>query len=100
MVTKAGRRRRSNFTPKLKPKPEVKVEVKPEVKVEVKPVKIKAKKIGVFMAVYTGTARNIRISGVGRIHPGKEFEVSEKIAKSLRLDDSFKVRLSYKEVEV
>jgi len=65
-----------------------------------KQVKIKRKRKQIFLAKYIGTAKNIRLSGIGRIYIGKEFEVSEKIANALGFDENFKVKTIYKYIEV
>lgn len=62
--------------------------------------KKKKKRVYTYLAKYTGTAKNIRLSGIGRIYIGKEFEVSENVANALRLDENFEVRKSYTYVEV
>lgn len=74
--------------------------VEPEsVVTEIKP-KPKRKRVHVYLAKYVGTAKQITLSGVGRIHPGVEFEVSENIANTLGLDENFEVRTTYKYIEV
>jgi len=75
----------------------VEVVPEPELVVEEKP---KRKRKHVHVATYTGTAKDITLSGVGRIHPGKEFEVSERIANALKLDRNFEVKTTYKYIEV
>lgn len=77
----------------------VEVESEPVVEPVVKE-KPKRKRMHVHVAKYTGTAKNITLSGVGRIRPGKEFEVSENIANSLKLDRNFEVKTTYKYIEV
>jgi len=54
------------------------------------------KKTEVYYATYTGKHRDIKISGVGRIYIGKEFEVQDKkIYFALKLDPNFKTRIGY-----
>jgi hypothetical protein len=78
---------------------EIVEEPKPEPVVEEEP-KPKRKREYIHVAKYVGTAKKITLSGVGRIHPGKEFEVSENIANTLKLDENFEVRTTYKYIEV
>ena len=54
------------------------------------------KRMKKYFAVYKGTAKNIRLSGVGKIYIGKEFEVSEKIGLTLMNDPNFEVKTRYK----
>lgn len=61
---------------------------------------IKKKRKEIFLAKYIGTAKNIKLSGIGKIYIGKEFEVSEKIVNALKLDRNFEVRTIYKYIEV
>jgi len=49
-----------------------------------------------YFATYLGKHKVISLSGVGRIHSGKEFEVSENIFNTLRLDPNFKTRKGFK----
>jgi len=45
-----------------------------------------------YFATYTGKQRNMKLSpGIGKLVPGKPFEVTEKMANSLRRDSNFKV---------
>jgi len=76
------------------------VEVAEEEPVVEEQPKPKRKRLHVHVATYTGTAKRITLSGVGRIHPGKEFEVSERIANALKLDENFEVKTTYKYIEV
>ena len=48
-----------------------------------------------FVATYVGPPTNIKLSGVGRIIPGKPFEVKEKIANALSFDKNFTVKTKY-----
>lgn len=49
----------------------------------------------VYSATYTGAQRNMRLSpGIGKVVPGKPFEVTEKMANSLKRDSNFKVEKS------
>lgn len=74
-------------------------EVVPEPKPEVKK-KSKRERVYTYFAKYIGKHKDIRLSGIGRIYIGKEFEVSENVANALRLDENFEVRKSYTYVEV
>jgi hypothetical protein len=45
-----------------------------------------------YFATYLGRQRNMKLSpGVGKLIPGIPFEVTEKMANSLRRDSNFKV---------
>jgi len=45
-----------------------------------------------YFATYLGRQRNMRLSpGIGKLVPGRSFEVTEKMANSLRRDSNFKV---------
>ena len=78
----------------------VEEEPEPEPVVEVEEKQKKKVRMYVHVAKYIGTAKRITLSGVGRIHPGKEFEVSERIANTLKLDENFEVETTYKYIEV
>lgn len=79
----------------------IEVELEPVVEEEPKPKpKRKRKRLHVHVVKYIGTAKRITLSGVGKIYPGKEFEVSERIANTLKLDENFEVRTTYKYIEV
>ena len=46
----------------------------------------------IYFATYMGTQKNMRLSpGIGKLVPGKSFEVTEKMANCLRRDSNFKV---------
>ena len=49
-----------------------------------------------FVAIYIGPKTNMKLSGVGKIIPGRPFEVTKKIADALRFDKNFKVETEYK----
>lgn len=55
--------------------------------------KERVKKIPViYFATYTGNQKNMRLSpGIGKLVPGKPFEVTEEMANSLERDSNFKV---------
>jgi|GEM_PF-4327664 len=54
---------------------------------------MKKKRVKRFFATYTGTQRNMRLSpGIGRVVPGRSFEVTEKIANALKSDPNFIVK--------
>jgi hypothetical protein len=56
----------------------------------------KRKRITRFWATWIGPKGYIRLSGVGRIFPGKEFEISEKQARAFEKDkENWKIRKSY-----
>jgi len=58
--------------------------------------KKKKKEVVGFVATYIGPPTNMKLSGVGKIIPGKPFEVTEKIANALSFDKNFRVKTEYK----
>ena len=76
--------------------PEVEKEEEEEVKVEIVEVKEKVKEkriVGMrYFISYTGKATHISLSGVGKIIPGKKYEVRKEIADFLDNDKSYNVR--------
>jgi len=58
-------------------------------------VRKRRRRIKRYFVTYIGRQKNIRLSGVGRVHIGKEFEVSEKIANALRSSKNWKIREGY-----
>lgn len=45
-----------------------------------------------YFATYLGKQRNMKLSpGIGKLIPGRPFEVTEEMANSLRRDSNFKV---------
>lgn len=57
-------------------------------------------RVYVYYATYKGPPGIIKLSGVGKITPGKEFPISEKIYNGLRLSDNFDVRRQIKYIEI
>lgn len=59
----------------------------------------KRKKI--YLLIYVGKQKDLRVAGVGRITIGEEYEVSEKIANAFRLTEKdWQVKTKYKYVEI
>jgi len=46
--------------------------------------RVKKKRVKKFFATYVGKQRHISLAGIGRIYPGKPFEVTELVADGLR----------------
>ena len=57
------------------------------------------KRVYYYFATYNGEQKDIRLSGVGRIHPGIEFEVRKRIFNTLNQDPNFNTRKGFKYVD-
>ena len=68
-------------------------------RVKKKPTK---KRITKYFATYIGSQKHISLSpGVGKIMPGKPFEVKESVAFTLRQDpENFRVKEKYEYVDI
>jgi hypothetical protein len=54
------------------------------------------KRKDVYFATYTGKHTDIKVSGIGRVYIGKEFEVQDKkIYFALKNDPNFSTRIGY-----
>ena len=59
------------------------------------------KRVKTFFLIYTGKDRFIKVTGVGKIIAGEEYEVSEEIANAFRLTEKdWRVKTKYKYVEI
>jgi len=73
-----------------------KIIVKKVVEKEKVEEKVVERKIVGYVATYIGPPTNMTLSGIGKIIPGKPFEVTEKIANALRFDSkNFTVKPKY-----
>lgn len=59
--------------------------------------KARKKRVKRFFATYVGKHRHISLAGIGRIYPGKPFEVAELVADALRQSANYTIeeRTSY-----
>lgn len=53
--------------------------------------KKRKKRVKKFFATYVGKQRHISLAGIGRIFPGKPFEVTELVADSLRQSANYTI---------
>jgi len=60
-------------------------------KVEMKKVEIRRRRVKKFFATYVGKHGHISLSGIGRIFPGKPFEVTEQVANALRQSATYTI---------
>jgi len=58
------------------------------------------KRITKYIVTYTGKHKHLTLSGIGKLIPGKSFEVTEKVAEALKPIAHYKVEKEYVYVNI